>query len=90
MNPPSVTGPAPRRLLVAGALTGLVLIGGAGTAHAGTSADAPADPGPSGYAVVVDDGSAPDGTAPLDRTVPTDLGDCPFVISATTTAGADR
>lgn len=46
--------PARRRLLLAGALTGLALTAGAGVAYAATSAGGEADPGPSGYAVVVD------------------------------------
>lgn len=66
--------PARRRLLLAGALTGLALTAGAGAAYAATSADGEqTDPGPSGYAVVVD---APGTTGPS----------CPFTDQ---TPGAD-
>lgn len=73
------------RLLLAGAVTGLALVGGAGAAYAGTSADGPgSSPVESGYAVVVDESPANTPTRSGDAAV---QGDCP--LNLTTTEGAD-
>ena len=73
------------RLLRAGAVTGLALVGGAGAAYAGTSADEPgSSPVESGYAVVVDESPA---KTPASSGGAAAQGDCPFTLA--TPEGAD-
>ena len=72
MTSPSTTG-----RLVAGVVAGLALATGAGAAYAVTSSTGPDDPGPSGYAVVVDERPT---TSPQTSptTSPGTSPDCPF------------
>jgi hypothetical protein len=80
-----MTSPLTTGRLVAGLVAGLALATGAGAAYAVTSSTGPDDPGPSGYAVVVDERQT---TNPVTSpaTSPATSPGCP---STDPTSGAD-